>query len=188
MGKYLRKETKKPITKKWWFWTLLVVFVVVVGVICNLAGMDGEPQEDTTAKEPTTVATQATVEQTTEPSETEPEPTSALPFDVSFDDTFPNDVTGRWRKALVATSDTIDKYAVDYYKEYFKSDDEVHIIYNFTLNTVNALAVQSGTLFISVTEYVKDEENDAKKACGGLYYGDYRFDLSTGEMTYSSFE
>lgn len=186
MGKYSRKEAKKPITKKWWFW--LLVGFVVVGVIGNLLGSADDPQESGTVQEPTTLPTIAVTEPATEATEKEPAPTSALPFNVTFSDTFRNDSTGNWRKALVATSDTIDKYAVDYYKEYFKSDDEVHIIYNFTLNTVNALSVQSGLLSISITEYVEDEEHDAKEACGGEYYGQFQFDLGTGEMTFSSFE
>lgn len=187
MGKFEKKATKKPITKKWWFWTLIVF--VVVGVIGNLAGLGGDSQEPAAIK-PTTAQTSAPV--VTDPVQTEQsketEADSALPFDVTFSDTFRNDSTGRWRKALVATSETIDQYAIAYYKEYFKADDEVHIIYNFTLNTVNALTVQSGVLCVSVTEYVDGEEHDAKEACGGEYYGQYQFDLATGEMTYSSFE
>ena len=188
MGKFSKQGAKKPITKRWWFWTLVVFFVV--GIIGNLAGLGGEP--DVATQEPTISVTLATTvpttDSTTEATEAEPEATSVLPFDVTYSAEFRNDTTGRWRKALVATSETIDKYAVDYYKEYFQADDEVHVIYNFTLNTVNALTVNAGTLFVNVTEYVKGEEHDAKQACGGAYYGQYQFDLTTGEMTYSSFE
>lgn len=191
MGKYSKRNTqspKKPITKKWWFWTLIVF--VVVGVIGNLIGMgpdqqSGEDQLQTTPPPPIQATSGAETTITAEG--VEPDATSALPFDVTFSSSFHNDKTGRWRKALVATSSPIDEYAVDYYKEYFKSDDEVHYIYNFTLNTVNALTVQDGTLFISVSEYVDGEEHDAAKAGGGEYYGQYHFDLDTGEMTFSSF-
>lgn len=187
MGKFEKKATKKPITKKWWFWTLVVF--VAVGIIGNLAGLGEDPQQSA-AKDPSTSQTSAPV--VTDPVQTEPsketEAASALPFDVTFSDTFRNDSTGRWRKALIASTETPDKYAVDYYKEYFKSDDEVHIVYNFTLNTVNAITVQSGTLFVNITEYQKDEEHDAKEACSGEYYGQYQFDLTTGALTYSTFE
>lgn len=197
MGNHSREEsksnsTKKPITKKWWFWTL--VAFVVIGVIGNLAGLGPEQgvseqlQSSASSTTSTTAAAEKTTEPATESAETAPAPTSAIPFDVTFSNSFHNDVTGKWRKALVATSTTIDEYAVDYYREYFQSDDEVHVIYNFTMNTVNTLTVQSGTLFVSVTEYVKGEEHDAKKACGGEYYGQYQFDLSTGELTFSTFE
>lgn len=189
MGKYSQKEARKPITKKWWFW--VIVAFLVVGVIGNLLGLGGDTQQSATNKPSASQSEVPTVSDTssaTQPPETESEAISALSFDVTFSDTFRNDSTGRWRKALIASSETPDLYAVDYYKEYFKADDEVHIIYNFTLNTVNALTVQSGTLFVNVTEYVNGEEHDAKEACGGQQYGQYQFDLSTGELTYSSFE
>ena len=189
MAKYLKEEPKgkKPITKRWWFWVIVVyAAVMVIGFIGIALGLDENAQEPIpTATISSPISTTAA---TTEVTEAEPTATSAIPFDVSFYSEFNNDTTGRWRKALVATSDTIDKYAVDYYKEYFKADDEVHVIYNFTLNTVNSLTVQAGTLFVSVTEYVKGEEHDAAKACGGQYYGQYQYNLSTGEMTYSSFD
>lgn len=189
MPKYLKEEPKgkKPITKRWWFWTLVVFFAV--GIIGNLAGMGG--LSDNTSSTASTLPDQTLASATEAPStvtEIETENVSALPFDVTFSSEFRNDTTGRWRKALVATSEPINEYAVDYYKEYFTSDDEVHVVYNFTLNTVNCLTVQAGTLFVSVTEYVKGEEHDAAKACDGQYYGQYQFDLSTGEMTYSSFD
>ena len=190
MSKYLKKEEakgKKPITKRWWFWVIVVyAAVMVMGFIGIALGLDEKAQEP--APTATVSSTIPTTAATTEATEADPATTSAIPFDVSFYSEFNNDTTGRWRKSLVATSEAIDKYAVDYYKEYFKADDEVHVIYNFTLNTVNCLTVQAGTLFVSVTEYVKGEEHDAAKACGGQYYGQYQFDLSTGEMTYSSFD
>jgi hypothetical protein len=59
--------------------------------------------------------------------------------DITFYDEFRNDKTGKWRKALIVVAEPAEKYAVDYYKDYFKSDDEIHFIYNFQLNTVNVL-------------------------------------------------
>lgn len=189
MGKYSQKETKKPITNKWWFWAIVVF--LVVGVIGNLLGLGGDAQQPA-ANNPSAskfeTPTVADTKPAIQPTEAESEATSVLSFDVTFSNTFRNDSTGRWRKALIASSETPDQYAVDYYKEYFEADDEVHIIYNFTLNTVNALTVQSGTLFVNITEYQKGEEHDAKEACGGQYYGQYQFNLNTGELTYSSFE
>lgn len=179
MGKFEKKATKKPITKKWWFWVIIVLTAMAMG-------SQGRSEESSKAASTPTTKMEPAV--STQAPETEPAPSSALSFDVTFSDSFRNDSTGRWRKALIASSETPDKYAVDYYKEYFKADDEVHIVYNFTLNTVNAITVQSGILFVNVTEYKKGEEHDAKEACGGEYYGQYQFDLSTGELTYSSFE
>lgn len=102
--------------------------------------------------------------------------------DVMFSDEFRNDKTGKWRKALISVSEPAEEYAVDYYKDYFKSDDEIHFIYNFQLNTVNVLRkTGSETLTLSVHDYVSGEEHDAAKAAGGELLGEYSINLKTGE-------
>jgi len=111
-------------------------------------------------------------QETVAPADTTPAPTEAPT----------QDVTGRWRKALVATYEVIQDYAVDYYRAYFKADNEVHVIYNFTLKTVNCLTVSGDTLIVRVTEYVDGEEHDAKVACSGLSLASYRFSISSGEQ------
>lgn len=188
MSKYLRKKVKKPITKKWWFWTLLIFFGL--GVIGNILGFGNDPEETYITETTAPASTEVFLETApTEEVETaEPTTVSALPFDVTFYDSFRNDTSGNWRRAMINTTDTIDKFAFDYYKEYFKSDDEVHIVYNTYLNTVTSIRKSSGILFLSITEYVDGEEHDAQKACSGMYYGQYQFDASTGEQLYSSFD
>lgn len=185
MAKYLKEDRseRKPVAKKWWFWAIVVYAAVMfIGLIGIALGLDDtEPESVVSAMPATTVPM---TESATELTGVKPEAISALPFNVTFSDSFRNDTTGKWRKALIATSETIDKYAVDYYREYFKSEDEVHIIYNFTLNTVNSLTVQAGTLFVNVTEYVDGEEHDAKKACGGLSLGMYHINIETGKTEY----
>ena len=102
--------------------------------------------------------------------------------DITFYDEFRNDKTGKWREALIAVAEPAEKYAVDYYKDYFKSDDEIHFIYNFQLNTVNVLKkAGSDTIILSVYDYVSGEEHDAAKAAGGEFLGEYSIDLNTGE-------
>ena len=158
------RPRKKPIYKRWWFWAIIVMLII------GFAGGGADDQE--------TVA----------PADTTPAPTEAptqadvLDFDVQFYSEFRNDVTGRWRKALVATYEVIQDYAVDYYRAYFKADNEVHVIYNFTLKTVNCLTVSGDTLIVRVTEYVDGEEHDAKVACSGLSLASYRFSISSGEQ------
>ena len=66
-----------------------------------------------------------------------------------------NDTTGNWKLSKIATTDDILEYAKSYYDNNFTSDDEIHAIVNFTLNTTTCVS----TLFdniISVTihEYV----------------------------------
>lgn len=106
---------------------------------------------------------------------------NSLGFDVTFYDYFRNDSTGKWRHALISENNDIQDYALDYYKAYFKSDDEIHVIYNFSRKTANCLTVSGSILNISVTDYVKGEEHDAKIACSGASLGKYNIDINTGE-------
>lgn len=174
-----KQAAKKPVYKKWWFWVIIVF--IVIAVFGNSGDKDPE-QSNTTDKASTSEVTSST-----ETSDDTPA-TSSLDVDVTFSSTFKNDTTGKWRKALVSTSEDIQEYALDYYREYFKSDDEVHVIYNFSLNTVNCLTVNGDTLFISITDYVKGEEHDAKSACGGTHLGDLQISIESGEIIYNSFD
>ena len=53
---------------------------------------------------------------------------------------------------------------------------------------LSALTEGMGIVGEYFTEYVDGEEHDAKKACGGLYYGTFQIDTNTGEILYSSFD
>lgn len=177
-----KKASKKPIYKKVWFW---IIVVLVVFAALGSSGDKNDEQPDTSDK----ASTSETVSSTEAPDDAYDAPAaSSLDVDFTFYDTFKNDTTGKWRKALVSTSEDIQEYALDYYQEYFKSDDEVHVIYNFSLNTVNCLTVNGDTLFISITDYVDDEEHDAKAACGGTHLGDLQISIESGEVTYNSFD
>ena len=94
-----------------------------------------------------------------------------------------NDTTGNWKLSKIATTDDILEYAKSYYDNNFTSDDEIHAIVNFTLNTTTCVS----TLFdniISVTihEYVDKEEHDANKLFSGMVLGDYWIYLDNGDI------
>ena len=94
-----------------------------------------------------------------------------------------NDTTGNWKLSKIATTDDILEYAKSYYDNNFASDDEIHAIVNFTLNTTTCVS----TLFdniISVTihEYVDKEEHDANKLFSGMVLGDYWIYLDNGDI------
>ena len=94
-----------------------------------------------------------------------------------------NDTTGDWKLSKITTTDDILEYAKSYYDNNFTSDDEIHAIVNFTLNTTTCVS----TLFdniISVTihEYVDKEEHDANKLFSGMVLGDYWIYLDNGDI------
>lgn len=105
-----------------------------------------------------------------------------LGFDVDFSSSYRNDVTGNWRLAKIAKNITIEEYALDYYHNYFESDDEVHIIINFTLNTTNRIIVTGNHLDVATMEYIDKEEHDAKIACSGMLLSEYLIDIDTGKI------
>ena len=112
----------------------------------------------------------------------EPEIEDPLGFNVSFSDTYRNDVTGNWRLARIAENINIEEYAVDYYNNYFESDSEIHIVINFTLNTTTRITVMGNLLDITTMEYVDKEEHDAKLACSGALLNEYHVNIDTGEI------
>lgn len=114
--------------------------------------------------------------------ETKPANEDPLGFNVIFSNTYRNDVTGNWRLAKTADNINIEEHAVNYYNNYFKSDNEVHIIINFALNTTSCITVMGNLLDVSVMEYVDKEEHDAKLACSGMLLSEYHVNIDTGEI------
>lgn len=105
----------------------------------------------------------------------------AIDFDIYDPTEFPKDTTGRWYKALFAESGIeFQYYALNYYQKYFDSDDEVHVVYNFSTNTVNCITYVAGSLSVRVSDYVKGEEHDASVACGGTQLAEYFVDINSG--------
>lgn len=104
-------------------------------------------------------------------------------IDFSFSDSVRNDVTGNWRISLISDSATPEEYALDYYNALFSSDDEIHAIVNFSLNTTTKLSVlYAGVLDVTVYEYVDGEEHDAKELFSGNLLDEYWIHTDTGEV------
>lgn len=98
-----------------------------------------------------------------------------------FDASVRNDVTGNWRLARIANSSPISDYAMEYYENMFSSDEEIHAIVNFTLNTTTCIKVMSGTLFSDTYEYVDGEEHDANLLFTGNLLDSKIINIETGE-------
>lgn len=101
-----------------------------------------------------------------------------------FSDSVRDDVTDRWRISTTTTSQTATEFAIDYYNTLFSSDDEIHAIVNFSLNTTTSISViYQGTLDVIIREYVDGEEHNAKTLFGGMLLGEYFINIETGEIT-----
>ena len=94
-----------------------------------------------------------------------------------------NDKTGNWRLATIATTEDILEYALSYYKYNVKSEDEIHAIVNFTLNTTTNISYLYGNaISVTIHEYVKKEEHDANKLFGGMVLGEYIIYMDNGDI------
>lgn len=94
-----------------------------------------------------------------------------------------NDVTENWRISTIADSDAdVFDYCVDYYKEMFSSDEEIHGIVNFSTNTTSKISVlYDGVLDVCVYEYLDGEEHDAQLLFGGNLLKEDFISVETGE-------
>lgn len=100
-----------------------------------------------------------------------------------FADNVNNDVTGKWRIAKVSTKISTEKYALDYYKKFFSSDDEIHAIVNFTDSTTTCITqLFSDTIDVTIHNYIDGEEHDAKVLFGGDTLEEYWINVNTGEI------
>ncbi|MBD5473630.1 MAG: hypothetical protein HDR20_12295 [Lachnospiraceae bacterium] len=137
-----------------------------------------EPQQQTDNPEPNDI-----IPETQTDSETVKSGTYTIDdIEFWFSDSVINDITGKWRISSIASSKDITEYVVDYYNTFFSSDDEIHAIVNFSLNTTTSISVPyGGTLDVAIHEYVAGEEHDASALFGGMLLAEYFIDLSTGE-------
>lgn len=92
-----------------------------------------------------------------------------------------NDVTGNWRLSAGASSIPISDCALDYYNIMFRSDEEIHAVWNATLGTMTSIKAMSGLLFIDTFEYVDGEEHDAKLLFSGMLLDSQIIDIEAGK-------
>lgn len=95
-----------------------------------------------------------------------------------------NDVTGNWRITTIANSSLsdIENYAFDYYHKYFKNNDEIHAIINFSTRTTNRLQIYGNSIVVTIHEYEEDEEHDAKELFKGDVLSIYTVYADNGDV------
>lgn len=157
---------------------------LILALCLMLTGCGGSEKSETEA--PTSKPTESVTQQvTTEAETTEEETTEAVTeaagedkselkealkdagIDITYQDFYRNDSTGKWKLSRVACTTPTADYAMDYYKAYFSSDDEIHVVVNFTLKTTTCIKKMANMLFVDTFEYVSKEEHDASVALSG---------------------
>lgn len=162
--------------------TKIIIGIVVALVI--LSCITPKDEDTTTISDNTTEQQEATKEPKKEKATEQPEETT-IPEELANLGIEPGkmlkDATGNFRLSRISEEIDISDYAYDYYKCYFKSDDEIHFIVNFTYKTTTKIAVIGGMLDVCTTEYVDDEELSAKEIGRGYLLVEKFLDVETGK-------
>lgn len=93
-----------------------------------------------------------------------------------------NDATGNWRISCIAENIDMSEVALDYYKQYFTDDSEIHFIVNFNNSTTTKIMNMGDDLDVTVQEYVSKEEHDANLLGSGSVLAEYFVNKETGEI------
>ncbi len=155
--------------------------IVLLALALGLTACGGSSSSTTSSAASSAPA--SSVSESTAP-EAEPASAESSPLDgISFRaDKVRNDTTGNWRISLIAENIDMSEYALDYYKQYFTDDSEIHFIVNFNYNTTTKIMVMGGDLDVTVQEYVAKEEHDAKMLGSGTVLAEYFVNKETGEV------
>lgn len=168
-GKSSKNRVKKPIHKKWWFWVIIII--VLMGII-------GSQGNDNSSKNKE--------KQSVNISDSEKDSkknNSKKENDITFTVTkVRNDKTGKWRIATISENINIQDYALKYYKDNFKKDDEIHAIVNFYNKTTTRISVIGNMLDVAIHDYVDKEEHDANKLFEGTLLKEYHIKIDTGKI------
>lgn len=171
---------------------LFLAIFIVVGAITNLSSNKGSSNDGkSTTKTEATEAAEKKPSQMTDDLKNKKNDDNSITsgnyeidgVDVYFSDSVRNDITGDLRLSKVATSTDIIEYAKKYHDTLFTSDDEIHAVVNFSLNTTSRLSMLSQDLMdISILEYVDKEEHDASTLFSGMLLKEYFLTLSNGQI------
>lgn len=101
---------------------------------------------------------------------------------IDFKGNVNNDSTGNWRFAKTSGTFKIEEYALDYYNNYFESDNEIHAVINSTNNTTTSIEIVLGDVWVTVHGYVNGEENDADTLFSGDILEMYSVNTDNGEI------
>lgn len=166
---------------------IAVIVLCVIGIVKPKDKKGVSPQKETMTAKPTT---QSETMGNAEASESEVAADNSEEdaygtlegVDIIFSDSVRDDKTGNWRLSKVTSNKSAEEYALDYYKNYFKGDQEVHAIVNYTLNTTTCVTSIGNKINVRVYEHIKDEEQHVKTLFTGQKYAEYNVDKETGAV------
>lgn len=170
------KNLKKNFYKKWWFWVIVVI--VFVRVMAFIQGDKPKSEQNVPNQN---VQEQKQEQQKAEEVKQDENKSELDKIDFSVRNVR-HDSTGNWRISVIADNIEIEEYALEYYNKFFKDDKEVHFIVNFNNNTTTRITSMGNLLDVSILEYVKKEEHDAKELGGGMLLKEYHINKDTGEI------
>lgn len=205
-----KEKPKKKVSKKVIFFVLLfwVVIIISAGMSSEQEKLQKENKNSSAQSTAPVASAVSSVSSSSAAKSTEPD-TSAdktAPVDVSeetqentyaavesadtsvLDDmdikvrNVNDDITGNWRMTYVDTKETAEEYAIAYYKEYFKSDNEIHFLVNQHLKTTSVISKFNNQLDVRIYEYALGEEYSADTIASGIKYGEWYVHLETGEI------
>lgn len=148
-----KQSTVVPVYKKWWFWVIIVAVFIVGFVAISQNNQSSSNNTESAQIEGVTFKPKAVR----------------------------NDNTGKWRINVISEPIDMSKHAVEYYKNYFDSDDEIHAIVNFAYDTTTKIANTPAGICVTVYEYVDGEEHDANKLFSGDMLTEKYYNSETGE-------
>lgn len=157
--------------------------LLALALVLSLGACSGSASSST-ASSATASASESTVaESASTAPEVESSATSSPLDGIKFRaDKVRNDATGNWRISCIAENIDMSEHALDYYKQYFTDDSEIHFIVNFNYNTTTKIMSMGDQLDVTVQDYVSKEEHDAKVLGSGEVLAEYFVDKDTGEI------
>ena len=174
--------------------TLSIVALVISGLWLLVGIFGGAGNKNKNNKTSTTTSTEVVTELTTEEvteeaSEEDIADDKSVLQDRLKDDMslvwfgdVRNDATGNWRYSMYSESDSQETFALEYYKAFFESDDEIHAVINTTNKTTAKISVVGTKLDVTIHEYLEDEEHDANKLFGGDVLKQYLVSIDDGSV------
>lgn len=188
---------KSPPQTKHSSYTFLMVFLsILLGFSANAISNavddnDSGSQDSSPVSQPLETKTDSKKEKSTQSEattelQTEPQIGKNIDdLDLEFKGNVKNDKTGKWKYAILNDSDIdFTEYAVSYYNKHMNLDETHAIIVKPDSQTIriNSFKSSPDVVYISVLEYVENEELDADLLFSGTVLKDYMVDLKTGKV------